>query len=369
MRGNIFMRKSFYDWCLENKQENVLQLWDYDKNIVSPKNVMSTSKDKYYFNCPQNKHESSLIKIANLTYRIKTKTICRKCNSLAQYLIDLYGNDVLERYWDYDKNVCNPWDVSRSSHNPVYIKCQYKPYHGSYLISPKDIIRGRGCPYCRGLKTHPLDSFAAYCNDKLGDDYINKIWDYELNDVSPWNIAPQSNIYVYLKCTEDTTHPSYRIFLPNVFKTKYRCSQCALEHQDSTLQQFVVKHIAGKYQYNILHEYECSIKIKNPKTNRWLRYDNEVIISDDKHLFIEVHGMQHFIADCGYNNKRAKKLNITSEDVLKDQKYRDDLKQQYVLDNGFDYLAIPYWTENDGSYKTLIDQKIQEILSHTQQND
>ena len=357
------MKVSFYDWCLNNKQNYLLDLWDYDKNLINPQQIPSVSKNEYYFKCPQHKHESFLLKISKLTNRIRTKTICKKCSSFAQHFIDLYGEDALDKYWDYDKNIFNPWEISYGSRNMIYIKCQNKPYHSSYETTPKEVLRGRGCPYCRHLKIHPIDSFASYCNEKLGDGYIDKIWDYDKNTVSPWEVAPQSNIYVYLKCTKNNNHPSYRIFLPNVFKTKHLCSQCALEHQDSTLQTSVVEYITHTYQYEILHEYDCSIKLKNPKTNRWLRYDNEVIISNDKHLIVEVHGMQHFIADCGYNNKRAKKLHITPEEVLKDQKYRDDLKMQYALNNGYHYLVIPYWTEQDNSYTTLIDQKIQEILS------
>ena len=357
------MKISFYDWCLKHQQEYLLELWDYDKNTVRPDDVCITSKVEYYFKCPLHKHESSLIKISNLTGRIRTKTICSKCNSFAQYLIDEYGEDAMCQYWDNEKNIINPWEISRGSKCVVYLICQNKPYHENYPITPKDFIRGRRCPYCRGLKIHPFDSFAACCNRKLGDGYINKIWDDKLNIVNPWEIAPNSNIYVYLRCTENSNHPSYRIFLPNVFKTKYHCAICASEHNDSILQQSVVAYIVSQYAYNLLHEFGCTIKCKNQKTNRWLRYDNEVLLPGNMHLIIEVHGIQHFVADCGYNNKRAKKLNITPEEVLTDQQWRDEIKRRYALEQGYFYLAIPYWTEKDQSYKQLIDDKIHEILS------
>lgn len=31
--------KSFKDWCIENKKENFLELWDYDKNNITPNEV------------------------------------------------------------------------------------------------------------------------------------------------------------------------------------------------------------------------------------------------------------------------------------------------------------------------------------------
>ena len=38
-------------------------------------------------------------------------------------------------------------------------------------------------------------------------------------------------------------------------------------------------------------------------------------------------------------------------------------KKQYALSQGYYYLEIPYWTESDESYKTLIDEKIKSILT------
>lgn len=48
--------------------------------------------------------------------------------------------------------------------------------------------------------------------------------------------------------------------------------------------------------------------------------------------------------------------------------YRDKLKKEYALSHGYEFLIIPYWTELDDFYKTLIDNKIAEILSLTTQN-
>lgn len=356
---------SFYDWCIKNHQEYFLNLWDSDKNLVQPTQVSSVSQNHYYFTCPNNRHESTSFKIANLTRRIRTRCLCPKCNSFAQHLIDTYGDDALDQYWDYDKNIINPWAISYGSKETIYIKCQKKTYHNSYDTTAKDFFRGRECPCCSHKRIHPLDSFAAYCNQKFGDGYIDKIWDYENNSVNPWQIAPQSNIYVYIKCLKNKSHQSHLTLLPNVFKTKYHCPRCAMEAKNSVLQNLVVSYIQNKYNYLILHEYDCSIKLRNPQTNSWLRYDNEVIIPNRKRLIVEVHGMQHYVADCGYNNKRAKQLNTTSEEVMKNQQYRDNLKQKHALDNGYEYLIIPYWTENNKSYRTLLDNKFYEILSNT----
>ena len=66
---------------------------------------------------------------------------------------------------------------------------------------------------------------------------------------------------------------------------------------------------------------------------------------------------------------QAKYRNTTPEQALLDQQHRDKIKKDYALSQGYHYLEIPYWTEHDESYKTLIDSKIHEILTFTQQND
>lgn len=360
---------SFTQWCMDNNRMDLLDLWDYGLNTSMPSQISSQSQKQRWFKCEQGKHESFLYAISSITRRPTHKYFCPKCNSFAQHLIDLYGTDALNKYWDYNKNVIDPWCLKHGSDEIIYIKCQNTIYHESYSTNAQEVLRGRGCPYCRHLKIHPSDSFAAYCNKNFGDNYIDEVWDYKKNTVNPWEIAPTSNVYVFLKCINNINHISYKTFLPNFFKTKYHCPQCALESQDSALQTKVVKYIIEKYLYPVYHEYDCSIKLKNPKTNRWLRYDNEVILPNGKHLIIEVHGMQHFIANCGYNIKRAEKLHTTTQEVLFDQQYRDNLKECFALDNGFEYLAISYTTEEDNLYKQLIDNKIQEILSQTQQND
>ena len=44
----------------------------------------------------------------------------------------------------------------------VWIICQEKDYHGSYLMTTNKIHnRGLCCPYCEKRKIHPLDSLGA----------------------------------------------------------------------------------------------------------------------------------------------------------------------------------------------------------------
>ena len=142
-------------------------------------------------------------------------------------------------------------------------------------------------------------------------------------------------------------------------------ANCANEQKNSKLQDKVSNHLINYWDFDVKHERECSLIAINPKNGYKLPYDNDVTI-ENSHLIIEVHGVQHYDVNNGWNCKIAKKFNISPKQVLEDMQWRDEYKKQYALSQGYYYLAIPYWTEQDGSYKILIDNKIQEILSTIQ---
>ena len=364
-RSNSTNWLSFQDWCVQNNQTHLLDAWDYDLNGKSPNKVSSCTDAHYYFKCPLGKHDSSSWQILSLTRRGKTKTICKQCNSFAQYAIDKFGDNVLDTYWDYRQNIADPWDISHASKLQIWVHCIDTTYHGSYLTTPAVFLKGVRCPYCNNKNVHSTDSFAAYCIQKYGEDFLNLYWSYEKNIVDPWKIAPQSNIDIYLNCE---IHGLYKVSASNFYKHGTLCASCSREREQSKLQEKVEQYVSCFYQCSILHEYNCSIVARNPKTNRWLPYDNDVVFDDKYHLIIEVMGEQHYNANAGWNRKHAKKYNITPEQALADLQWRDEYKKQYALSKGYYYMALPYWTFDDNTYKSLIDTKIQEILSFSTQN-
>lgn len=355
--------KSFEDWCKENDQELLLIYWDHELNQKSPNDVSCCTSDYYYFKCPDGKHKSSLWKILSLTRYGKIKTTCKACNSFAQYAINKFGADVLDLYWDYEKNIADPFELPHNSKTPIFIKCLDVDYHKSYDTTAAIFLAGARCPYCNHKRIHPYDSFAYYYIQKYGEDFLDKYWDYDKNILDPWCISIQTNKdYIYLKCE---SHSSYKIMPSNFYKNGFSCPDCARERDKSILQECVETYIEKTYTFPILHEYKCSIMVKNPRTGRWLPYDNDVLIKTNIHLIIEVMGEQHYNKDAGWIRKESARLNLSREQVLADIQWRDEYKKQYALSQGYYYLAIPYWTEFDESYKNLIDEKIQSILNNT----
>lgn len=135
----------------------------------------------------------------------------------------------------------------------------------------------------------------------------------------------------------------------------------------SSIQCATELHLLDNYDYPLLHEFRCTISAVNPLTNKKMPYDNELIIGDS-HLIIEVNGDQHYRIT-NFTVYKSKYDGITPEEELKMQQYRDKVKMDYVLSlENYYYLAIPYTAFKDDSYKTLIDNKISEILSLITQN-
>lgn len=228
--------KSFYDWCIENDRLDILSRWS-DKNKLTPKEVGYGSGKQYYFKCPRGLHEDELAKLNTLTSFSAKSIECSKCNSFAQFLLDTYGKNALDLYWDYDKNTVNPWDINKGNKKKkVWIKCQEKDYH-IYEISCLDFYTGRRCGFCGNFKIHILDSLGTLYPD------IFKIWS-EKNKKSPYEYSPSSHEKVWWKCEEDK-HKGYYRSVKETNKANFRCPACA---EDDKLKR--MHSLVGENNYN-----------------------------------------------------------------------------------------------------------------------
>lgn len=355
---NISNKKSFGDWCIENNRRDILESWDYTLNDETPFNVLMYSKNnkKYWFKCPNfvscgHCEQHSLHSI--VSFHTKDLT-CHWCRSFAQWGINNICDDFLEKYWDYDKNNKNPWEITVCSSNKVWIICREKSYHGSYEVSCNKFVNGCRCPYCNknSGKIHYFDSLGYLYPEIL------KIWSNK-NIKTPYEYAPQTRKKVWFKCN-DGLHDDYLQVVANAVNRNFRCPNCVKEMKDSILQKKVTDYINNNYNYTLLHEFNCELKPINPKTGFVLPFDNEI---KELKLIIEVMGKQHYEIS-QFTKFYANKHNITCEDALKEQQWRDEYKKKYVLSHGYEYLDIPYTSEKNDVYRKLIDNKINKILQN-----
>ena len=342
--------KSFEQWCIENNRQDVLDRWNYELNNEKPNEITFSSGVGYSFKCPRGIHPSEIKNISKFTSGYDGSINCNHCNSFEQWGIDNICEDFLEKYWDYEKNIVNPWEIDYSSHINIYIKCQEKDYHGSYEVRCNKFVNKQRCYYCNSNsgKVHLLDSLGKILEDRD----LLEIWS-DKNIKTPYEYAPFSKGKVWWKCI-DEKHEDYERIISNSNICNFHCPKCTRERDESFLQERVRLYLES-LGYTILHEHGCTIVPINPKTKNNLPFDNEVM---ELKLIIEVHGGQHYKIN-KWTKQAARKNNTTSEYELHMQQVRDRYKRIFVKSQGYKYMAIPYWTnDKEETWKQLINDKI-----------
>ena len=276
--------KSFYDWCIENNRQDILDRWDCELNDCSPRDISYCAKKKMWFKCNEHpEHKSELKSIQHFTSGQEGSIECKQCNSMGQYIIDNYGEEFLWSVWS-DKNI-----------------------------------------------------------------------------ISPFEIAPRSNKKVWWNCP-DSKHESFERSCDSSVRYEFRCPDCVKEREESILEE-KTKIYLEQLGYEVFTEYYCSLTPINPKTKRPLPFDNEIVLENEKHLIIEVHGEQHYdthLYETRYNYTKDK-----AKYKLHERKLYDRYKRIKCIQVGYEYLEIPYTAfDKKDSYKKLINNKIKEIVKN-----
>ena len=213
----------FEQFCIDNNRTDLINRWDTKMNGCLPSEVSFCSNKKRYFKCENNLHESELYCLYDITNGRLKKLRCKKCRSFAQYIINTYNSDRLEKIWN-KSNLRNPWEihVSNSKKN-IILNCINDPEH-IYEISPYHYMKAKEpCPYCAGRKVLPKSS-AAMANKK-----ILELWS-DKNADSPYDYSLHSSHIVLWKC-ENNIHNDYLRSFANSFERNYRCPECAKNDQ------------------------------------------------------------------------------------------------------------------------------------------
>ena len=160
----------------------------------------------------------------------RIKSALKNSKSIAQWLIEKYGGNALEKYWDKEKNDedgNNPWNITYSSKIKCWFICQEKNYHGSYQMYCNDFVNDHRCPYCSNNKVHPKDSLKQYIVDNFGEDYFNKVWS-DKNTVNPETLKPNSKIVCLWNCP-DNKHEAFKRSCNYSLIRDFKCPTCSYE--------------------------------------------------------------------------------------------------------------------------------------------
>ena len=164
--------------CDNCKKPLIWSYKDYNKSVKE--------NDKTYCN----KCSKNLYGIEN---RIKNKIIKGNVKSLYDWCIGNNRRDILDR-WDYELNECSPKDVSYTTTNLRWFKCNKNKNHHSELKNVGNFTRGHeGCMDCK-----QCNSVAQYILDNFPNKKLKEVWDYEKNgDLDPWGINRGSKIKIW----------------------------------------------------------------------------------------------------------------------------------------------------------------------------
>ena len=423
------MKKTLGDYLIETYGENAIDLYWSEKNTLSPYDYTYRSGQRVWFKCiEKDYHEDYYTKV----YIFTNKHGCPYCSSnkvhpkdsFGQMLIDMYGDNALDLYWS-EKNEVDPFSLSKSCTKKVYIKCINKDYHEDYFLRCVEFTSHKSrCPYCRGLKLNPKDSFAQWGIDNVCEDFLERYWSKN-NTLNPYKISFRSSTKVKILCQENEYHKDYNIATYD-FYNGVRCGYCSgmkTNKYDSigylypeSIDLFSDKNKKTAYDYrpgssikvywkceNGIHEDykrsscravqlnfrcpQCSASrtesMLQEKTRLFignlgynLKHEsqcsivpknpkNNMILPFDNEipelrLIIEVHGERHY-KNNGLNTMLAKRKETSGDAELHKRKLYDRYKRLIAHINKYEYLEIPYWEFDDDTYKQTILDKIESI--------
>ena len=137
---------------------------------------------------------------------------------------DLFStNPELKDLWDYEKNIIQPIEVSAGSHKKAWWKCRLGHSFESQI---KNIVYGKGCPYCAGRKTLVgYNDFGTWC---INNDRIDLLNEYApINSKKPSEYTYSSHEKVYWLCPSGHT---YFMKISDRTVSGYGCPICS-NHQ------------------------------------------------------------------------------------------------------------------------------------------
>lgn len=234
-----YLRKSFEDRCIEEDRQDLLDLWDYDKNKMTPSDVNSHSKERYWIKCPRGIHESFQHRIDGYIDRNIT-VHCKECEGFGQWLIDNYGNDYYEKIAALNPDINIMGLRLGEQKRKIKMICPDDESHIFERI-PKAFQRTE-CPYCGGHTNGNYVKKEESLGYNFGD--VFKVWS-DKNEKTPYDYYPSSTKKTWIKC-ENGVHDDYLRKVANSVRYGFRCPECAKEMRSMKAADVVRLDLVGQ---------------------------------------------------------------------------------------------------------------------------
>lgn len=329
--------------------------------------------------------------------------------------------DLLER-WDTKTNTFSPSEIGVGTKRKFWFKCSKNPEHSSELHGIQGLSDGSNQIACR-----QCNSFGQWCVDNNRPEILAR-WDYEKNNLSPFEVSYSSGIKRWFKCPCGK-HPSELKMVYSYVDGHLKSLDCKM------CSSFAEKNIQ-KFGAGFLGLYWSSKNSVDPWKITYASSDQKIYLrcqedgTHDDYLTTpaKFNGGRRCPV-CGLNISKSKlqkdvekylvvkgytpntefdcaiityspinnrpmpydfeipelKLIIevqgeqhykplrkespwlrgqTPEAFLETREYYDTIKRQYATQCGYHYLEIFHNEHQNDQYKEKIDQKLQQILSN-----
>lgn len=197
-----------------------------------------------------------------------------------------------------------------NNHSKITIIC---PEHGEFVQTANEHLVGRGCPICGKEKSkkkkHTTEQFIAKAKKVHGDRY-----DYS---------KTQYKGYYEKVCITCPKHGDFWQ-TPARHLGGNRCPNCQSSRGEEKIVLFCQEH-------DIDYQCQFAVDIKDVDKTHRLLYDFYI---PKYNLLIEYQGEPHY--------RFIKHFHKTQE-KFKYRQHMDFLKFQYALENGYNFIPIPYW--------------------------
>ena len=193
-------KNDFYSYCIENKRNDLLQEWDYEKNNLNPNDITYKSTKKVHWKCLKCQFEWE----AAVTHRVNNRgcPLCahnimiRGFNDLETWCSENHSNLLQE--WDWNKNTVTPSTCGCKTGKKVWWLCSKCGHSWLASISNRTKMKS-GCPRCAGIAVFKgYNDFETWCKTNNSD--LLEEWNYERNIILPSEISQGNANKVWWKC-------------------------------------------------------------------------------------------------------------------------------------------------------------------------
>lgn len=167
---------------------------------------------------------------------------CGLCITFENWCLKNNRQDILDR-WNYELNKIKPNKITYKSTKKYWFICTGNKNHKNEQRRIDVITVNKDyqitCTEC--------NSFAQWGINNLGDDFLEKYWDYDKNkNINPWKISCKNNKHIWIKCINVYYHESYEC-RPVTFVNGNRCPYCShktgLTHPKDSFAQWCIDNI------------------------------------------------------------------------------------------------------------------------------